>query len=103
MNDDEQILKNSSLLQTHKLKISEKYDKEIISKLKIYEKIAMMRQKMISPVDYAGCDQHEETDGETKNFCVLISLILSSRTKDEAVAKAMKNLSSKIDSTQKDT
>lgn len=72
--------------------ISQKYDESISKKLKIYERICLMRKKMIAPVDYAGCDQHEESN----NFCILLSLVLSSRTKDEAVYIAMKNLAKDI-------
>lgn len=58
----------------------------------IYKKVCEMRRIMIAPVDYAGCNQHKSNDAEQKKFTILISLILSSRTKDEAVKKAMENL-----------
>lgn len=60
------------------------------------EKIRNMRRSKIAPVDTMGCERlHEGSDGislKTKRFQLLITLMLSSQTRDEHTAAAIKKL-----------
>lgn len=59
-----------------------------------YETIKQMRARIIAPVDTMGCDQaqHQEKDPQSSRFATLISLMLSSQTKDVVTDAAVKNL-----------
>ncbi|KAK6459162.1 DNA glycosylase [Scheffersomyces xylosifermentans] len=66
----------------------------------IYNEIVSMRSKFMAPVDTQGCERMPNTinpNVKTRNprvyrFQLLISLMLSSQTKDEVNFQAMKNL-----------
>ena len=60
----------------------------------IYENIAKMRSRTIAPVDTMGCDQCYDTDinDKQKRFQILVSLMLSSQTKDQVTYAAMNKL-----------
>lgn len=64
---------------------------------KTIDNIRMVRQKFPAPVDTMGCDQaHTRTDKDTdQRFQVLVSLMLSSQTKDPITWKAVQNLKEK--------
>jgi len=59
-----------------------------------YQKIKTMRAEIQAPVDVMGCahlaDKNESP--EVQRFQTLISLLLSSQTKDQVTAQAMENL-----------
>ncbi|PPQ65822.1 hypothetical protein CVT24_012049 [Panaeolus cyanescens] len=59
-----------------------------------YDTIKEMRSRIIAPVDSMGCDQaqHKETDPKNRRLATLVSLILSSQTKDEVTDAAVANL-----------
>ncbi|KAF8328835.1 DNA glycosylase [Cantharellus anzutake] len=61
----------------------------------VYGLIKEMRQSMQAPVDVMGCDasMKEVGDPRTKRFSTLISLMLSSQTKDEVTHAAVRSLS----------
>jgi endonuclease-3 len=61
---------------------------------KIYRAIAKMRRVLLAPVDVIGCDKlHDKTvDAETIRFQKLVALALSSQTRDQQTAQAMKTL-----------
>jgi len=63
----------------------------------IYEKITEMRKDRNAPVDTMGCmaNADQTAPKETRDFQLLVSLILSVQTKDEKTAEAMKNLKEK--------
>lgn len=65
--------------------------------LKTIENIRKVRQKFPAPVDTMGCDQaHTKTDKEVdQRFHVLVSLMLSSQTKDPITWKAVQKLKEK--------
>lgn len=65
--------------------------------LKTIENIRMVRQKFPAPVDTMGCDQaHTRTDKDVdQRFQVLVSLMLSSQTKDPITWQAVQNLKEK--------
>lgn len=60
------------------------------------EKVRDMRRLKIAPVDTMGCERlHEGSDGmslKTKRFQLLVTLMLSSQTRDEQTAGAIKKL-----------
>lgn len=66
----------------------------------IYNEVAKMRSKFLSPVDHHGCVMMPETlgsgikhrDPRTYRFQLLISLMLSAQTKDEVNFQAMDTL-----------
>lgn len=64
---------------------------------KIYENILKMRADKDAPIDYFGCERcHDETDDEkVQRFQTLVSLMLSSQTKDEVTHAAMERLKAK--------
>ncbi|THH04467.1 hypothetical protein EW145_g5503 [Phellinidium pouzarii] len=67
-----------------------------------FNAIREMRKKYVAPVDTMGCDQakYRETDPKARRLSTLVSLMLSSQTKDEvtdaAVAKLRKALGGTI-------
>lgn len=65
--------------------------------LKTIENIRKVRQKFPAPVDTMGCDQaHTRTDKDVdQRFQVLVSLMLSSQTKDPITWQAVQNLKEK--------
>lgn len=66
----------------------------------IYNEVVLMRRKFIAPVDTMGCERIpnginlnvQQNDPKTFRFQLLISLMLSSQTKDEVNFEAMKCL-----------
>ncbi|KAJ3556462.1 hypothetical protein NM688_g2013 [Phlebia brevispora] len=60
----------------------------------VYDKIKDMRQSIVAPVDTMGCDQAQfgETDPRNRRFATLVSLMLSSQTKDEVTDAAVAKL-----------
>jgi len=65
--------------------------------LETIENIRKIRQKYPAPVDSMGCDQaHYDRESETtKRFLVLVSLLLSSQTKDPITWAAVRKLKDK--------
>lgn len=63
----------------------------------IYQRICEMRRLMVAPFDYAGCHTHTKRRDDFWNYTILISLIISSRSKDQQVQLAMKNLNDKYE------
>ncbi|KAG6854166.1 hypothetical protein C0991_009818 [Blastosporella zonata] len=59
-----------------------------------YDTIKQMRSRITAPVDTMGCDQAQfkETDPRNRRFATLISLMLSSQTKDEVTDAAVSKL-----------
>ncbi|KAG6867662.1 hypothetical protein C0993_012604 [Termitomyces sp. T159_Od127] len=59
-----------------------------------YDTIKQMRSRITAPVDTMGCDQAQskETDPKNQRFATLISLMLSSQTKDEITNAAVSKL-----------
>ncbi|KAL4263582.1 Endonuclease III [Pleurotus pulmonarius] len=59
-----------------------------------YDAIKEMRSKIVAPVDTMGCDQaqYKETEPKNQRFATLVSLMLSSQTKDEVTDAAVSNL-----------
>lgn len=60
---------------------------------KVWQGIKGMREKLVAPVDTMGC--HKLAKGHTPQahrFQVLVALLLSSQTKDEITAQAVRNL-----------
>ncbi|KAF9788117.1 DNA glycosylase [Thelephora terrestris] len=59
-----------------------------------YETIKSMRARLKAPVDTMGCDQAQngETDPKNRRFATLVSLMLSSQTKDEITDAAISKL-----------
>ncbi|KAK7040261.1 alpha,alpha-trehalase nth1 [Paramarasmius palmivorus] len=60
----------------------------------VYEKIREMRKDIVAPVDTMGCDQAQlkEVDPKNRRFSTLVSLMLSSQTKDEVTDAAVSQL-----------
>ncbi len=60
------------------------------------DRIRQMRSESSAPVDTMGCDSlanlNPNLSARDKRFCVLISLMLSSQTRDEVTAKAVGEL-----------
>ncbi|KAI0062020.1 DNA glycosylase [Artomyces pyxidatus] len=67
----------------------------------VYDAIAEMRSRVTAPVDTMGCDmaQRNETDPKNKRFTTLVSLMLSSQTKDEVTDAAVNKLREAIGGT----
>lgn len=61
---------------------------------KMYRAIVMMRRVLFAAVDVIGCHMlaDREADAETQRFQTLLALMLSSQTRDQATAAAMKKL-----------
>ncbi|TCD61247.1 DNA N-glycosylase and apurinic/apyrimidinic (AP) lyase [Steccherinum ochraceum] len=59
-----------------------------------YDTIKRMRSKIVAPVDTMGCDQaqNKETEPQNRRFATLVSLMLSSQTKDEVTDAAVAKL-----------
>ncbi|KAL1947185.1 hypothetical protein VTO73DRAFT_14146 [Trametes versicolor] len=59
-----------------------------------YDTIKRMRAQIVAPVDTMGCDQAQlkETDPKNQRFSTLVSLMLSSQTKDEVTDAAVTKL-----------
>ncbi|THH23141.1 hypothetical protein EUX98_g8038 [Antrodiella citrinella] len=59
-----------------------------------YDTIKRMRTKIVAPVDTMGCDQaqNKETEPQNRRFATLVSLMLSSQTKDEVTDTAVAKL-----------
>ncbi|KAI0355143.1 DNA glycosylase [Trametes cingulata] len=59
-----------------------------------YDAIKRMRARIVAPVDTMGCDQAQlkETDPKNQRFSTLVSLMLSSQTKDEVTDAAVAKL-----------
>ncbi|KIM61114.1 hypothetical protein SCLCIDRAFT_122907 [Scleroderma citrinum Foug A] len=59
-----------------------------------YDSIKEMRSRITAPVDTMGCDQAQwkEQDPKNRRFATLISLMLSSQTKDEVTDAAVSKL-----------
>jgi len=59
-----------------------------------YNSIKSMRSRMVAPVDTMGCDvaHLKEHDPKSKRFTTLVSLMLSSQTKDEVTDAAVSKL-----------
>ncbi|KAI0042840.1 DNA glycosylase [Auriscalpium vulgare] len=66
-----------------------------------YDAIKEMRAHIVAPVDTMGCDsaQWKETEPKNKRFAVLVSLMLSSQTKDEVTNAAVDKLRAAIGGT----
>jgi len=60
----------------------------------VYDKIVDMRSQIVAPVDTMGCGraQLEETEPKNQRFATLVSLMLSSQTKDEVTSAAVTKL-----------
>ncbi|KAF9009598.1 DNA glycosylase [Cyathus striatus] len=60
----------------------------------VYDLIKEMRSTFIAPVDTMGCDQSQfrETEPKNRRFATLVSLMLSSQTKDEVTDAAVSKL-----------
>ncbi|KAF9809239.1 hypothetical protein IEO21_07468 [Rhodonia placenta] len=63
-----------------------------------YDTIKDMRSRIVAPVDTMGCDrpQLEETTPQNQRFATLVSLMLSSQTKDEVTFAAVCKLRAAI-------
>jgi len=59
---------------------------------KVYDEIRLMRKNIVAPVDTMGSDSHTHKDPKLGRFHVLISLMLSSQTKDTINAVVMDRL-----------
>ncbi|KAH7890083.1 DNA glycosylase [Phlebopus sp. FC_14] len=63
-----------------------------------YDAIKEMRSRIVAPVDTMGCEQaqYKEQDPKNQRFATLISLMLSSQTKDEVTDAAVAKLRSAL-------
>ncbi|KAF8162738.1 DNA glycosylase [Crassisporium funariophilum] len=59
-----------------------------------YDAIKAMRSQFVAPVDTMGCDQAQwkESDPKNRRYATLVSLMLSSQTKDEVTDAAVSKL-----------
>ncbi|CAA7260929.1 unnamed protein product [Cyclocybe aegerita] len=59
-----------------------------------YDTIKAMRTRFVAPVDTMGCDQAQwkESDPKSRRYATLVSLMLSSQTKDEVTDAAVSKL-----------
>ncbi|KAM5542812.1 hypothetical protein V8D89_003773 [Ganoderma adspersum] len=66
-----------------------------------YDIVKRMRARIVAPVDTMGCEQAQLKESEPKNqrFSTLISLMLSSQTKDEVTDAAMTKLRAAVGGT----
>ncbi|KAI0085944.1 DNA glycosylase [Irpex rosettiformis] len=66
-----------------------------------YDTIKRMREHIVAPVDTMGCDQaqYKESDPKNRRFATLISLMLSSQTKDEVTDAAVSKLRTAVGGT----
>ncbi|KAG1806244.1 DNA glycosylase [Suillus variegatus] len=67
----------------------------------VYDAIKVMRTQMVAPVDTMGCEQaqHKEKDPKNRRFAILVSLMLSSQTKDEVTDAAVDKLRAAVGGT----
>ncbi|KAG1736923.1 DNA glycosylase [Suillus paluster] len=67
----------------------------------VYDAIKAMRAQTVAPVDTMGCDraQHKEDDPKNRRFATLVSLMLSSQTKDEVTDAAVAKLRAAVGGT----
>ncbi|CAH1388421.1 unnamed protein product [Nezara viridula] len=104
--DETIILKNAKKAQSGRkrksVKVSYSNDQDMIKKDKwepenwniVLDNIREMRKDMVAPVDTMGCDVNNDLNltPEVRRYQVLISLMLSSQTKDEVNFAAMERL-----------
>ncbi|KAI1791571.1 DNA glycosylase [Ganoderma leucocontextum] len=66
-----------------------------------YDTVKRMRARIVAPVDTMGCEQAQLKEAEPKNqrFSTLVSLMLSSQTKDEVTDAAMTKLRAAVGGT----
>ncbi|GJE88087.1 endonuclease III [Phanerochaete sordida] len=66
-----------------------------------YEAIKRMRENIVAPVDTMGCEQAQlkEADPRARRFSTLVSLMLSSQTKDEVTDAAVAKLRAAVGGT----
>ncbi|KII93905.1 hypothetical protein PLICRDRAFT_409015 [Plicaturopsis crispa FD-325 SS-3] len=66
-----------------------------------YDTIKKQRSRIVAPVDTMGCDQAhaKESDPKSQRFSTLVSLMLSSQTKDEVTDAAVKKLRAAVGGT----
>ncbi|KAI0738033.1 DNA glycosylase [Daedaleopsis nitida] len=57
-----------------------------------YDTIKRMRESIVAPVDTMGCDRAQLKEADPKRFSTLVSLMLSSQTKDEVTDAAVAKL-----------
>lgn len=69
---------------------------ELHKKMLLYHRIKEQRSRIAAPVDTYGCSAVPECSAEKYKFSVLVSLLLSSQTKDEVTWAAVRNLDAKI-------
>ncbi|KAF6764844.1 DNA-lyase [Ephemerocybe angulata] len=67
----------------------------------VYDLIKDMRSRIVAPVDTMGCDQAQYKESEPRNrrFATLVSLMLSSQTKDEVTDAAVTKLRAAVGGT----
>ncbi|KAG2359729.1 DNA glycosylase [Suillus spraguei] len=67
----------------------------------VYDLIKEMRAQVVAPVDTMGCEQaqHKEKDPKNRRFATLVSLMLSSQTKDEVTDAAVNELRAAVGGT----
>jgi endonuclease-3 len=60
----------------------------------VYTRLKEFRATIEAPVDTIGCDKlfTEGSQPKTRRFQILVSLLLSSQTKDQVTAEAMRSL-----------
>jgi len=60
----------------------------------LYSAVVVMRSRLLAPVDVTGCRDAitNKEDRQARRFHILIALILSARTRDQAVTMAMNSL-----------
>lgn len=70
----------------------------VSQRLSQLEKITVFRKTIVAPVDQCGAEAlpQEDADPKTKRFHTLVGLMLSSQTKDQITAAAVKNLQEKL-------
>ncbi len=94
------IIAVSKEIQKQHTKMPSPLPKKVPSKMppenwkETYEKIRNMRKDIVAPVDTMGCEclADMNVDPKVKRFQILVSLILSSQTKDTVTAIAMGKL-----------
>lgn len=62
----------------------------------VYQQIKTQRDCIVAPVDKYGCSSTQEYNVEKRNFTILVSLLLSSQTRDEVTHAAVQTLEQKI-------
>ncbi|KAG2132845.1 DNA glycosylase [Suillus bovinus] len=67
----------------------------------VYDSIKEMRTQIVAPVDTMGCEQaqHKEKEPKNRRFATLVSLMLSSQTKDEVTDAAVEKLRAAVGGT----